>query len=118
MEINGAIPPSTSAVERTRPVPPAQPPSPRSRLNRSEDAVSPRRGRPESPPGLEVANTVLSALSERAGARIRVDESTERIVVQILNEENEVIKQLPPEDLLEALRQFREITGVLFDTDA
>jgi len=116
MDIGGAVTSGVSAAGRARPVPPAQPPSPRSRLNRAEDTIDPSSVR-RAAPGLEVASTVLAAVSERAGARIRVDESTERVVVQILDANEEVIKQIPPEDLLQALRQFREITGVLFDAD-
>ena len=51
----------------------------------------------------------------RSGLRLRVDDATDRIVVQILNANDEVIRQLPPEELLQASARFREITGKIFD---
>ena len=51
----------------------------------------------------------------RTGSRIRVDDATDRFVVQILNADNEVIRQIPPEDVLRVLARFRQITGILFD---
>jgi uncharacterized FlaG/YvyC family protein len=46
---------------------------------------------------------------------LRVDPETKRIVAQIVNEEGEVIRQLPPEDLLELSVRFRRLEGLLFD---
>lgn len=51
----------------------------------------------------------------RSGTRFRIDDATERIVVQILNANNEVIRQLPPEEALRIAARFREVTGLLFD---
>ena len=46
---------------------------------------------------------------------MRIDPSSRRIVAQILNESNEVVKQIPPEELLKIIAQFRQLRGVLFD---
>jgi len=48
-------------------------------------------------------------------ARLRVDPGTERIIAEIVNEENEVVKQVPPEELLELAETSRAIQGLLFD---
>ncbi len=44
-----------------------------------------------------------------------MDEATDRIVVQILNANGEVIKQIPPEELLREIAKSREVTGLIFD---
>ncbi len=68
-----------------------------------------------------VSREVLEALAAevaantRNGSKIRIDESTDRIVVQILNANDEVIKQFPPEELLKAIRNTRELVGLVFD---
>lgn len=48
-------------------------------------------------------------------ARLRIDPQTERIIAEIVNEENEVVKQVPPEALLELAATSRAIQGLLFD---
>jgi len=48
-------------------------------------------------------------------ARLRIDPQTERIIAEIVNEDNEVIKQVPPEELLELAATSRAIQGLLFD---
>lgn len=118
MEISGAIRQGTALPEPARL---NRPPAPG--LRRSDTAV------PNTRPGGEPAGSavegasrgIAKALSERvadnarSGSRIRIDDATERVVVQILNQENEVIKQIPPDDLLQALKRFRQVTGILFD---
>ena len=94
---------------------------------RPERSAAPVNAPPPSappPPSANASQEVAEALAAQAaakkgsGARIRLDESTDRVIVQILNADNEVIKQLPPEDLLRALERFREITGLIFDRQA
>ena len=43
------------------------------------------------------------------------DEATNQIVAEILNRDNEVIRQLPPEEALRIAARFREIIGLIFD---
>jgi hypothetical protein len=57
------------------------------------------------PPKLASGNT----------ARLRVDPATERIIAEIVNENNEVVKQVPPEELLELAATNRALQGILFD---
>ena len=49
------------------------------------------------------------------GARLRVDENTDRIVLEVLDANNEVVKQIPPEAWLHAIAQTRQITGLILD---
>ena len=55
------------------------------------------------------------ALVRPRSTRLRVDEETERIVAQVLDENNEVIRQIPPEEVLRIAAQFRRFQDLLFD---
>ncbi|MCP4642904.1 MAG: flagellar protein FlaG [bacterium] len=59
--------------------------------------------------------SVLAPPDQRAGTRMRVDEATDRVVTQIVNASNEVIKQIPPEELLRTVANVRKLQGLLFD---
>jgi len=114
MEISGAIRQAAS------------PPDTAQQVRQSEP--SPKRAEVSAPKladanagSAAVSREVLEALAAevasntRNGSKIRVDESTDRIVVQILNANDEVIKQFPPEELLKAIRSYREVVGLVFD---
>jgi uncharacterized FlaG/YvyC family protein len=58
---------------------------------------------------------VVEATGPSKSTKYHIDESSQRIVAQILNENREVIRQLPPEELLQIAARFREIQGILFD---
>ena len=47
--------------------------------------------------------------------RISVDEASNRLIAQVVNQNNEVIKQYPPEAILEFTARFRKLQGLLFD---
>lgn len=47
--------------------------------------------------------------------RLRVDEASKRIVAQILDENNEVVRQVPPQELLDISARFNRLEGILFD---
>lgn len=49
--------------------------------------------------------------------RLRVDEESNQIVAQILDENNEVVRQIPPEALLELSSKFNKLEGLLFDRE-
>jgi uncharacterized FlaG/YvyC family protein len=72
---------------------------------------------PESPkPTTAEARQVEQVqLPEATGTRLRIDRDSKRIIVQIVNGANEVIKQIPPEDLLRIASKVRQIQGLLFD---
>jgi uncharacterized FlaG/YvyC family protein len=44
-----------------------------------------------------------------------VDPNVHCIVAEIVDENNEVIKQIPPEEMLRIAAKFRELTGLLFE---
>lgn len=69
---------------------------------------------PRTNPAADALAARQSAISA-SGVRIRVDETTHQVITQILNESNEVIRQLPPEDALKIAARFRQITGLIFD---
>ena len=50
--------------------------------------------------------------------RLRVDEESKQVVAQILDENNEVVRQIPPEALLELSSKFNRLEGLLFDRDS
>ena len=51
--------------------------------------------------------------------KVRIDESSDRIVTQIVDpEKNAVIKQIPPQELLEIMSRLKEFVGVLLDREA
>jgi len=62
-------------------------------------------------------NEILKSLNWNI--RIRVDKSTETIVTQIVDtEKNEIIKQIPPQELLEIMSRLKRLVGLLLDREA
>ena len=66
-------------------------------------------------PAREHEETVSVDTFSRAGTRLRVDEDSQRIVAQILDENHEVVKQVPPEETLELAARLKRLSGILFD---
>jgi uncharacterized FlaG/YvyC family protein len=52
---------------------------------------------------------------QRGGTRMRVDSATKRLVTQIVDEMDQVIKQIPPEELLRIVARTRDLQALLFD---
>ena len=67
-----------------------------------------------SPAGIRPAS-LNDSVQNRGGIRLHIDEGTNQIVAEILNRDNEVIRQLPPEEALRIAARFREIIGLIFD---
>ena len=114
MEISGAIRQAASPPEAAQLSRPAEPSSKRAEAD-APSLVEADAGSAAVSREVVAALAAEAASNTRNGSKIRVDESTDRIVVQILNAENEVIRQLPPEALLKAMRNFREVVGLVFD---
>lgn len=72
----------------------------------STDAGKPevRQATEETPPIVEGTST-----------RMRLDGASKKIVAQIVNQSNEVIKQIPPQDLLDIAAKFKKLDSVLFN---
>jgi uncharacterized FlaG/YvyC family protein len=51
-------------------------------------------------------------------SRIRVDKESNRIVVQIIGPNNEVVRQIPAQELLEISAKGKQLQGLLFDERA
>lgn len=62
-------------------------------------------------------NVSQSILNQIGGGaiRLRIDEATQRIVAQVLDANNEVVRQIPPEAVLQLSARFAELRGALFD---
>lgn len=50
-----------------------------------------------------------------SNTRLRVDAASNRTVVQILDENNEVVRQIPPEALLDLSTGLNRLEGLLFN---
>lgn len=65
----------------------------------------------------------IESLQERraaktpSGVQLEVDRTVNRVIARIVNENNEVIKQIPPEEAVRIFTRFREVTGLLFDRE-
>jgi uncharacterized FlaG/YvyC family protein len=71
----------------------------------------------------QVASTAKELIVEHnqnraRGSRAYHDETTNRFVTEVVNSNNEVIRQIPIEDALESARRFKKITGLIFNQEA
>ncbi|NUM52564.1 MAG: flagellar protein FlaG [Candidatus Hydrogenedentes bacterium] len=66
----------------------------------------------------ETQRPAPESFSDTTGVRLRVDRETNRIIAQIVDEDDNVIRQIPPEDALRIAAQTRELLGLLFDQSA
>lgn len=66
----------------------------------------------------EVERPARAPTAMRSGVRMRIDELTKRIVAQIVDEDNKVIKQIPPEEALKLAQRIRAANGLIFDRKA
>lgn len=63
-------------------------------------------------------NAVASVIVQQEfppNTRLYLDEESNRIVAQVLDENNEVIRQIPPQELLEISARFNRLEGIIFD---
>lgn len=69
----------------------------------------------------QVAEEVQSYLSEALNVELKfqVDSTSGQTVIQVLDKETgDVIRQIPPENLLEVRDKLEELRGILFDVKA
>ena len=67
----------------------------------------------------EAAITKLNQTTEafNIGLRFKLHEATDRVMVQIVDvEKNEIIKEIPPEKLLNLAAQIQDMIGLMLDT--
>jgi uncharacterized FlaG/YvyC family protein len=84
---------------------------------------TPQTVRELSEPGEQQSSSPAAPAMERtapgpAGVSLRIDAATKRVVAQIVDEANHVIKQIPPEELLKVAAKTRQLQGLLFDREA
>ena len=59
-------------------------------------------------------NQLMGIIDKRLN--VRIDEKSQREVVQVINQENgEVINEFPPKQLIDFLGSFRELIGLVMD---
>lgn len=78
-------------------------------------SAEPRQAEPPGNPKRSAVTALIKSGPKRAGMRLSVDPRTDRIVAKIVDETNQVIKQIPPEELLKTIAQAREIRARIFD---
>lgn len=66
----------------------------------------------------ETKQPVSEGFSVASGVRLQVDAETHRIIAQIVDENEQVVRQIPPEDALRIAEKTRELLGLLFDQSA
>lgn len=101
--VRAPAPVSRGSTSRPHPAPPV----------RDVVEVSNEGQAPAAPKALAVLQDNIGS-----GSRIHLDRATDRLVVEIVNANNEVIRQLPPEEALRIAARFRQITGLIFDRQA
>jgi len=83
-------------------------------ISRADDEPEKEITREALQEALRRINQGVSVLEKRL--HFTLDERTERVVVQVIDREsNEVIKQIPPQELLDVLARIRQVVGMLFD---
>lgn len=112
-----AQPPADASPVARPPASPADrvvPPSDPKRVDTVEITQA-DENRPPSP-AIEVLQQRRRAITP-SGIRLQVDEAVDRVIAQVFNENNEIIKQIPPEEAVRAFARFREVTGLIFDLE-
>lgn len=115
----------TSAPVPSPVVPASAPaPSPRPATKQNEPAQQPvRTDSVELSKESQVAATMQELIVQHdqnsaRGSRAYHDDTVNRFVIEMVNSDNEVIRQIPMEDALEHARRFRKFTGLVFNQDA
>ena len=84
----------------------------------TNNAVSPAGAQAPSPGKVPARDAVASVIVRQEfprNTRLRLDEESNQIVAQFLDENNEVIRQVPPQELLDITARFNRLEGLLFD---
>lgn len=84
---------------------------------------APKEAAPAAPPQYgpapgETKQTIHETLSDVSGVRLRVDADTHRIIAEIVDENDKVVRQIPPEEALRIATMTRQLLGLLFDQQA
>jgi len=66
----------------------------------------------------QAARVVIQPLLEVTRRAFRFDDDTKRVVVKVIGENDDVIKQIPPEEFLRMAARLRQIQALFFDERA
>ena len=121
MDVNTLHSTKVPAVNVPSPVVPAS--APVSETDAPSNPVAVRTDSVELSKESQVASATKELIVERnqnkpRGSRTYRDETTNRFVVEVLNSNNEVIRQIPLEETLESARRFKKLTGLIFNQEA
>lgn len=101
---------ATRPVEATQPIATAKPRPPAPDAQRHEDKKTAAPEEPKPPPVLSFRPYSLS---------FRYEKELNRVVVKVIDPETgELVREVPPEAVIEALKQLRETAGRLVDAEA
>lgn len=123
---NTAALPMVSRGETPLPAPPRIPSSQGSGMN-SENLQNIKIVPGEAEPRAEFEKEVIEEIMKEGkdvlkkleipmtSTRLKVDEENQRIVIQILDAKNQVIRQIPPEEWLKFLSRWQKVQGLFFN---
>jgi len=61
---------------------------------------------------------ILKFLNTNSSIKFNYDESINRVIIQVLNGNNhEIIKQIPPENIVKFLKAFNELIGIIINKE-
>ena len=61
---------------------------------------------------------MLEFFKQNSSVKFQYDKSINRVIIQVLNgSNNEVVKQIPPEDIVRFLKAFNELIGIIIDKE-
>ena len=113
------ITPAVEGAPATRRPPPKDAPAESSLP--ADELKRPQAERPPSREDVRRMSQFLSKIVESLNwnIKVRIDETHDRIVTQIVDpEKDEVIKQIPPQELLDIMARVKELVGLLLDREA
>ena len=122
MDVNATNSSKVPAMSVRKPVVPASAPTsePEPTSKKEPVRIEKRTDSVELSKESQVATTAKKLIVEHGqnkprGSRAYHDETTNRFVIEVVNGNNEVIRQIPLEEALESARRFKQLTGMIFN---
>ncbi len=100
-----------------------QPPAPQVHANEAASAKEAKGASTQKKDKEQVGVAATSTKAQQSvpkmgERRFRIDRDSKGLVAQILDENNQVVKQIPPEEILKFAKSIRKLEGLLFDKRA
>jgi len=111
--------PAVEGAPATRRPPPKEVPAESSVP--ADKSNKPKQERPPSGEDVRRMSRLLNRIVESLNwnIKVRIDETHDRIVTQIVDpDKGEIIKQIPPQELLDIMSRVKELVGLLLDREA